>query len=115
MSPKQTSRTVEVGPHEALFIDARRYATTEEYRDDRRKRLLVERQISRMAWLGARFARFFGQTKVRARRRRGQPHPPRSHPRGTSRSRPLTSASTVPRCSLRAARARVRLEPLLLP
>jgi len=65
VSPKQTSRTVEVGPHEALFIDARRYATTEEYRDDRRKRLLVERQISRMAWLGALFARFFGQTKVR--------------------------------------------------
>jgi hypothetical protein len=66
VSPKQVSRSVEVGPHEALFIDARRYAKTEDYRDDRRKRLLVERQIARMAWLGARFARFFGQAKVRA-------------------------------------------------
>jgi IS5 family transposase len=26
---------------------------------------VVERQIARMAWLGARFARFFGQAKVR--------------------------------------------------
>ena len=65
VSPKQTSKTVEVGPHEDLFIDARRYAKTEPYRDDRRKRLVVERQIARMAWLGARFARFFGQAKVR--------------------------------------------------
>jgi hypothetical protein len=65
VSPKQTSKTIEVGPHENLFIDARAYAKTDEYRDDRRKRLVVERQIARMAWLGARFARFFGQAKVR--------------------------------------------------
>lgn len=65
VSPKHASKTVEVGPHEHLFLDARRYAKTEAYRDDRRKRLVVERQIARMAWLGARFARFFGQAKVR--------------------------------------------------
>ena len=56
---------MEVGPYEHLFLDARRYAKTEAYRDDRRKRLVVERQIARMAWLGARFARFFGKAKVR--------------------------------------------------
>jgi hypothetical protein len=54
-----------VGPHEALFIEARSYAQTEAYRADRRKRLVVERQIARMARLGARHARFFGQDKVR--------------------------------------------------
>jgi hypothetical protein len=65
VSDKHPSRSVEVGPHEALFIQARQYAKTEAYRDDRKKRLIVERQIARMARLGARVARFFGQAKVR--------------------------------------------------
>ena len=65
ISSRRTSRSIEVGPHEALFIQARAYAQTEAYRDDRKKRLVVERQIARMARLGARFARFFGEAKVR--------------------------------------------------
>jgi IS5 family transposase len=65
IAPAHAHRTLEVGPHEALFIEARRYAKTDAYRDDRRKRLIVERQIARVARLGARFARFFGQAKVR--------------------------------------------------
>lgn len=65
VSDKHASRTLEIGPHEALFIDARQYAKTEAYREDRKKRLLVERQIARMARLGARVALFFGQAKVR--------------------------------------------------
>ena len=47
------------------MIAARAYAKTEEYRHDRKKRLIVERQIARMARLGARVARYFGQAKVR--------------------------------------------------
>lgn len=65
MPPKHVSRSIEVGPNEALFIDARSYAKTQAYRDDRRKRLGVERQIARVARLGARFARFLRQAKVR--------------------------------------------------
>ncbi|MGH7269076.1 MAG: transposase [Polyangiaceae bacterium] len=59
------SRSIEVGPHEALFIDARGYAKTQAYRDDRRKRLGVERQMARAARRGGRFARLLGQAKVR--------------------------------------------------
>jgi hypothetical protein len=65
VGPKHPSRTLEVGPHEPLFVEARRYAKTDAYRVDRKKRLIVERQIARMARLGARFARFFGLAKVR--------------------------------------------------
>ena len=61
MGPKHPSRTLEVGPHEPLFVEARHYAKTDAYRIDRRKRLIVERQIARMVRLGARFARFHGQ------------------------------------------------------
>lgn len=65
ISDKHPSRTLEVGPHEKLFIDARNYAKTDAYREDRQKRLIVERQVARMAQLGARVARFFSQAKVR--------------------------------------------------
>jgi hypothetical protein len=66
ISDKRTSRTLEVGPHEALFIEARAYQGTEQYKADRRTRQIVERQVARMVRLGARFARVFGLAKVRA-------------------------------------------------
>jgi hypothetical protein len=65
-SAKHASREIEVGPNEALFIAARAYQQTEEYKADRRTRQIVERQIARMVRFGARFARFFGSVKVRA-------------------------------------------------
>jgi hypothetical protein len=66
VSDKHPSRTVEVGPNEALFIQARAYQKTEAYKADRRARQVVERQVGRMARLGARFARVFGMAKVAA-------------------------------------------------
>jgi hypothetical protein len=65
-SDKHTSRTIEVGPNEALRIAARAYQHTDTYKADRRARQIVERQVARMVRLGARFARFFGVAKVRA-------------------------------------------------
>jgi Transposase DDE domain len=65
VSSKHASRAIDVGPHEALFIEARAYQRTEQYADDRRVRQVVERQVSRMVQLGARFARFFGIAKTR--------------------------------------------------
>lgn len=65
VSPKHTSRSIEVGPHEQLFIDARAYQRTEQYAADRRARQVAERQVARMVRLGARCARFFGIAKVR--------------------------------------------------
>jgi Transposase DDE domain len=66
VSAKHASRTIEVGPHEALLIDARAYQHTDAYKADRRARQIVERQVARMVQLGARFARFLGSAKVRA-------------------------------------------------
>jgi hypothetical protein len=66
VSTKHASRTIEVGPNEALLIDARAYQRTDAYKADRRARQIVERQVARMVRLGARFARFFGSAKVRA-------------------------------------------------
>jgi hypothetical protein len=66
VSDKHTSRTIEVGPNEALLIAARAYQHTDAYKADRRARQIVERQVARMVRLGARFARFFGAVKVRA-------------------------------------------------
>jgi hypothetical protein len=66
VSDKHPSRTIEVGPNEALLIAARTYQHTDAYKADRRARQIVERQIARMVRLGARFARFFGIAKVRA-------------------------------------------------
>jgi hypothetical protein len=66
VSDKHPSRTLEVGPNEALFIKARVYQTTDAYKADRRARQVVERQVARMVRLGARFARVFGRAKVRA-------------------------------------------------
>lgn len=65
ISEKHTSRTIEVGPNEALLIEARVYQHTDAYKADRRSRQIVERQVARMVRLGARFARFFGAAKVR--------------------------------------------------
>ena len=65
--PKQAqSRTIDVRPNEALFVQARDYQGTEEYRRDRQTRQIAERQIARMVKLGARVARVFGLAKVRA-------------------------------------------------
>jgi hypothetical protein len=66
VSEKHESRTIEVGPHEALFIEARAYQDTESYKQDRRARPIVERQVARRVRLGARLARVFGMAKVRA-------------------------------------------------
>jgi len=66
ISAKNASRTIEVGPNEALMIDARAYQHTDAYKADRRARQIVERQVARMVHFGARFARFFGAVKVRA-------------------------------------------------
>ena len=66
VSAKHASRTIEVGPNEALLLDARAYQHTDGYKADRRARQIVERQVARMVQLGARFARFFGSAKVRA-------------------------------------------------
>jgi hypothetical protein len=66
VSDKHASRTIEVGPNEALLIEARAYQHTDAYKVDRRARQIVERQVARMVQLGARFARFFGAAKVRA-------------------------------------------------
>lgn len=66
VSEKHAGRSVEVGPNEALFIDARAYQTTNAYKADRRARQVVERQVARMVRVGARFARVFGMVKVRA-------------------------------------------------
>lgn len=66
ISDKHASRSIEVGPHEKLFLEARSYQRTETYADDRRARQVVERQVARMVRLGARFARFFSIDKVRA-------------------------------------------------
>jgi Transposase DDE domain len=66
VSAKHTSRTIEVGPNEALLIDARAYQRTDAYKADRRARQIVERQVARMVRLGARLARFFGSAKVGA-------------------------------------------------
>ena len=65
ISDKHASRSIEVGPHEELLIEARAYQHTEQYAADRRARQVAERQIARMVWLGARIARFFGTAKVR--------------------------------------------------
>ena len=65
ISEKHASRSIEVGPHEKLFIEARAYQHTEQYKADRRARQIVERQVARMVRLGARFARFFSIAKVR--------------------------------------------------
>lgn len=62
---KQPSRRIEVGPNEALLIRAREYAKTDEYKQDRKARQIVEGQVGRMARVGARFARFFGIAKTR--------------------------------------------------
>jgi hypothetical protein len=66
ISDKHASRTIEVGPNEALLIEARAYQHTDAYKADRRARQIVERQVARMVRLGARIARFFGSAKVRA-------------------------------------------------
>jgi hypothetical protein len=66
ISDKHPSRTLEVGPNEALFIQARAYQATDAYKADRRARQVVERQVARMVRLGARLARVFGIAKVRA-------------------------------------------------
>src|SRR5215468_3741503 len=66
ISDKHTSRTIEVGPNEALLIAARAYQLTDAYKADRRARQIAERQVARMVQLGARFARFFGSAKARA-------------------------------------------------
>src|SRR4029077_17571750 len=66
VSAKHPSRTIEVGPNEALFIAARAYQQTEAYKAARRARQIVERQVARMVHFGARFPRFFGSAKVRA-------------------------------------------------
>lgn len=66
ISDKHSSRSIEVGPHEHLFLEARNYQRTEAYAADRRARQVVERQVARMVRLGARFARFFTIDKVRA-------------------------------------------------
>jgi hypothetical protein len=66
ISDKHAARTIEVGPHEALFIAARAYQRTDAYKADRRTRQIVERQVARMVRLGARVARFLGSVKVRA-------------------------------------------------
>jgi Transposase DDE domain len=66
ISLKHASRTIEVGPNEALLIAARAYQLTDAYKADRRARQIAERQVARMVRLGARFARFFGSAKVRA-------------------------------------------------
>ena len=65
MPDKQASRHIEVGPNEGLFIRARQYAETDAYKEDRRTRQVVERQVGRMAHVGARMARFFGLAKTR--------------------------------------------------
>jgi hypothetical protein len=66
ISDKHASRTIDVGPNEALFIGARAYQATVAYKVDRRARQVVERQVARMAHLGARVARVFGLAKVSA-------------------------------------------------
>ena len=66
ISDKHASRAIEVGPNEALLIEARAYQHTDAYKADRRTRQIVERQVARMVRLGARFARCFGKVKVHA-------------------------------------------------
>ena len=60
------ARTIEVRPNEALCVQARAYQATEAYKQDRRARQIVERQVARMVKMGARVARVFGMAKVRA-------------------------------------------------
>jgi hypothetical protein len=60
------ARTIEVGPHEDLFLAARAYEATPAFRDDRRTRQVAERTVARLVQLGARTARVIGKVKVRA-------------------------------------------------
>src|SRR5207237_9639294 len=52
-----TQRTIQVGPHEKLFIEARAYQNTEDFRTDRRLRQIPEQKVARLVQLGARLAR----------------------------------------------------------
>jgi hypothetical protein len=63
--PGHTARTILVGPHERLFIEARAYQKTEAFQADRRARQIAEQKVARLVQLGVRVARVFGQAKVR--------------------------------------------------
>ena len=63
-APGKKGRTIEVRPHEALIQAARRWQTSAEFDDFRRRRQVVEHRIARLLQLGIRQARYFGRSKT---------------------------------------------------
>jgi transposase len=57
-------RTILVHEHETLIREAKRFQSTDEFRDLYRERVVVEHRIARLVQLGVRKARYFGSAKV---------------------------------------------------
>ena len=57
-------RTILVHEHEALLREAKRFQSTDEFRNLYRARVVVEHRIARLAQLGVRKARYFGSAKA---------------------------------------------------
>ncbi len=57
-------RTILVHEHEALLREAKRFQSTDKFRNLYRARVAVEHRIARLAQLGVRKARYFGSAKV---------------------------------------------------
>ena len=60
----QGGRSVQVHPHEALLQQARELQASPVFDEARKRRQVVEHRIARLAQLGIRQARYFGQTKT---------------------------------------------------
>ena len=63
-STKGKGRTVTCHPQERLLQQARAFQKTEEFRDAKKRRQVVEQRIARLVQLGVRQARYFGGRKT---------------------------------------------------
>ena len=63
-SKKGKGRTVTLHPEEALLQQAQAYQETEAFKEDNRRRQVVEHRLARLIQLGVRKSRFFGRGKT---------------------------------------------------